>query len=64
LVRKARDEGPQIITLCGEDSVVVVSANEFHKLARRPKGMLTEFFRKSPLAGVAFDLSRSRDTGR
>ncbi len=63
LVRKAREEGPQVITLRGRDAVVVVSANEFGKLSR-PRGSLVDFFRKSPLAGVDLDLDRSRDTGR
>jgi len=63
LVRKARAEGPQVITLRGRDAVVVVSANEFGKLSR-PRGSLVDFFRKSPLAGVNLDLDRSRDTGR
>lgn len=63
LVRKAREEGPQVITLRGRDAVVVVSANEFGKLSR-PRGSLVDFFRKSPLAGVDLDLVRSRDTGR
>jgi prevent-host-death family protein len=63
LVRKAREEGPQVITLHGRDAVVVVSANEFGKLSR-PRGSLVDFFRKSPLARVKLDLDRSRDTGR
>ena len=63
LVRKARAEGPQVITLRGRDAVVVVSANDFGKLSR-PRGSLVDFFRKSPLAGVDLDLDRSRDTGR
>jgi prevent-host-death family protein len=63
LVRKAREEGPQVITLRGRDAVVVVSANEFGKLSR-PRGSLVNFFRKSPLAGAKLDLDRSRDTGR
>jgi len=63
LVRKAREEGPQVITLRGRDAVVVVSANEFGKLSR-PRGSLVDFFRKSPLAGVKLDLDRSTDTGR
>ena len=63
LVRKARAEGPQVITLRGHDAVVVVSANEFRKLSR-PRGSLVDFFRKSPLAGVNLDLDRSTDTGR
>ncbi|OGA30994.1 MAG: prevent-host-death protein [Betaproteobacteria bacterium RIFCSPLOWO2_12_FULL_62_13b] len=63
LVRKAREEGPQVITLRGRDAVVVISANEFGKLSR-PHGSLVDFFRKSPLAGVKLDLDRSADTGR
>lgn len=63
VVRKARSEGPQVITLHGEDAAVVVSTRDYHKLSR-PKGRLVEFFRKSPLAGVDLDLTRSRDTGR
>ena len=63
LVRKARAEGPQMITLRGRDAVVVVSAKEFGKLSR-PRGSLVDFFRKSPLAGVKLDLARSTDTGR
>ena len=63
LVRKAREEGPQVITLRGRDAVVVVSANDFGKLSR-PRGSLVDFFRKSPLVGVDLALDRSRDTGR
>ncbi len=63
LVRKAREDGPQVITLRGRDAVVVVSANEFGKLSR-PRGTLIDFLRKSPLAGVNLDLARSTDTGR
>ena len=63
LVRRAQEEGPQIITLRGHDAVVVVSAEEFKKLSH-PKESLVDFFRNSPLFGVELDLARSRDTGR
>lgn len=62
LVRKACEEGPQVITLRGRDAVVVVSADEFGKLSR-PRGSLVDFFRKSPLAGMNLDLARNTDTG-
>ena len=64
VVRKAREEGPQTITLHGVDAVVVVDAQEYSKLARKPRGTLVEFFRKSLLAGFSLNISRSRDTGR
>jgi prevent-host-death family protein len=63
LVRKARDEGPQVITVHGADAAVVLSAEQYAKLARR-KGTLVDFFRKSPLVGEELDLTRSRDRGR
>lgn len=64
VVRKASDEGPQVITLRGDDAVVVVAADEYARLTRQPRGALVDFFRESPLNGVALDLTRSRDTGR
>jgi prevent-host-death family protein len=63
LVRKARDEGPQVITVHGTDAAVVMSAEQYAKLARR-KGTLVDFFRKSPLMGEELNLTRSRDRGR
>ena len=64
VVRKASEEGPQVITLRGDDAVVVVAADEYVRLTRRPKGSLVDFFRQSPLGGLALNLARSRDTGR
>ena len=43
-VRKAREEGPQVITLCGDDAVVVLAADDDQKLQRKPKGNLVDFF--------------------
>ncbi len=63
VVRKARSEGPQVITLHGTDAAVVVSTKDFDRMSKR-KGRLVEFFRKSPMAGVDLDLKRIRDTGR
>ena len=64
VVRKASDEGPQVITLRGDDAVVVVAANEYARLTRKQQGSIVDFFRKSPLGEVELDLTRSRDTGR
>ena len=64
LVRKAADEGPQVITLRGDDAVVVIAAQDYRKLTSKPKEGLVEFLRDSPLAKISLDLERSRDTGR
>ena len=63
VVRKARSEGPQVITLHGADAAVVVSARDFVRMSQR-KGKLVDFFRKSPLVGVDLDIARPRDAGR
>lgn len=63
LVRKARDEGPQVITLHGRDAAVVVSARDYARKAGRAES-LAEFVRRSPLAGIALEIGRSRDAGR
>ena len=63
VVKKAREDGPQIITVHGTDAVVIVGADQYRKLSRR-KGTLVDFFRRSPLVGIDIDLARSEDTGR
>lgn len=63
LVRKARSEGPQVITLHGRDAVVVLAASEFKRMVPQ-RGSLAEFLRTSPLSGVDLDLRRGRDAGR
>jgi len=63
VVRKAQSEGPQVITLHGNDAAVVVSAKDYGRLSRR-RGKIVDFFRKSPLVGVELDLARDKNTGR
>ena len=66
LFRRARSEGPQVITRQGKDAVVMLSDDEYRQLvgkANQPKN-LVEFFRTSPLVGVELDLERVRDEGR
>ena len=63
VVRKARNEGPQIIT-CG----VTTPGGGCRGPVRAPypqtQRHLVDFLRKSPLGTVALDLTRSCDTGR
>lgn len=66
LVRRALASGPQRVTRNGRDAVVVLSAEEYERLAA-PRDLIT-FMRESPLADVfrtgELDLTRPRDTGR
>ena len=66
LFRRARSEGPQVVTRQGKEHVVVLPAEQFAQLtkrARQPRS-LVQFFAESPLAGIKLDLRRSKDAGR
>jgi prevent-host-death family protein len=60
VVRKAREQGPQMITLRGRDAVVILDAGEHHKI-KAPRGTLAEFFQRSPLSEVQLE---TRGDGR
>ena len=64
--RRARDEGPQLVTRQGKEGVVILPLEEFDQLvdrARKPKS-LVRFFAESPLVGLQLNLERSQDSGR
>jgi antitoxin Phd len=66
LFRRARSEGPQLITRQGKECVVMISDEHYERLvgkAHQPKNLL-QFFRESPLVGVELDLERDKDGGR
>ena len=64
--RKARTEGPQLITRQGKEGVVMMPVEQFDRLAvraRQPRS-LVQFFRESPLVGIELDFERDQDPGR
>jgi antitoxin Phd len=64
--RRARTEGPQLITRQGKEGVVMMAEEQYERLvgkSHQPKN-LVQFFRQSPLVGVELDLERDRDPGR
>jgi prevent-host-death family protein len=63
LVERARQSGPQIITLRGREAVVVLSVEEYRKITA-PHARLTQFLRGSPLVGIDVDLARSPEPAR
>jgi prevent-host-death family protein len=61
LVRRALDEGPQVVTRHGQEAVVVVSADEYRRLTG------TGDFKQFLLAGPdlsELDLARPRELAR
>jgi antitoxin Phd len=66
LFRRARAEGPQLITRQGKEGVVMISDEKYEQLigrSRQPKSIV-QFFRQSPLVGVKLDLERGKDEAR
>ena len=66
LFRRARTDGPQVVTCHGKEAVVVISGEEYERLARKshqPRS-LVQFFRQSPLVGVELDLEREKGEAR
>jgi len=60
LVRKARDEGPQRVTIRGRDAVVVVASDEFNTLqAHAARRSLRELLANSPLLDFEFGTASS-----
>lgn len=63
VVRHAREDGPQRVSVRGHDAVVVMSIEEFERLApAKPKVPLVEFMESLHLEGLDFD--REPDYGR
>jgi prevent-host-death family protein len=63
VVRRARDDGPQVVTKRGVETVVVMSHEDYLQLLK-PDRSLVELMRQSPLVGARFDLDRRRDKPR
>jgi prevent-host-death family protein len=63
VVRHARKDGPQRVTVRGQDAVVVMSVEEFDRLApEKPRAPFVTFMESLHLDGL--DLEREMDRGR
>ena len=62
LVRRACEEGPQRITVRGEDAVVVISAADFARMltSLRPERSLHALLSESPLRDLKFGAEGER----
>jgi prevent-host-death family protein len=61
VVRRARDEGPQLVTVHGRDEVVVVAAAEFRRLkGDRTGAALVEAMQASPHKEISLAPKRAR----
>lgn len=63
VVRHAREEGPQRVSVRGRDAVVVMSVEEFERLVpEKPRLPFLDFMESLHLDGL--DLDREPDRGR
>ena len=54
-VIKAAAEKPQIITIRGKETAVIISCEEYRRIAS-PKKSIVELFQSSPLYGIELEL--------
>ena len=63
VVEEAMKSGPQVITKRGTEAVIVLSYEDYRRLAAAGQP-LSEFFRESPLAAVEIELQRDTSAAR
>lgn len=65
VVRKAKTEGPQRITVHGREEVVIVSIEEYRRATGQPTGeVLVRLLQDSPLREVDFERVRTKSPVR
>lgn len=65
VVRKAKTEGPQRITVHGREEVVIVSVEEYRRARGEKTGQaLVDLLKESPLRDVDFDRKPERSPVR
>ncbi|MFZ2491482.1 MAG: type II toxin-antitoxin system Phd/YefM family antitoxin [Thermoanaerobaculia bacterium] len=61
VVRRAKTEGPQRVTVHGREEVVIVSVEDYRRVTGERSGRaLVELMQASPLAGVDLDRVRTQ----
>jgi prevent-host-death family protein len=63
LIKACLNHGPQIVTKRGKETAVLLSIEEYRRLAR-PQDDLIDFFQHSPLKDFDLDLERSKELPR
>jgi prevent-host-death family protein len=63
LVERAQNDGPQVVTKHGKETVVILSVEDYGKITK-PKVNLFNFIQESPLRGISLDISRDKNAPR
>jgi prevent-host-death family protein len=62
LVERARNEGPQVVTKHGRDAVVIVAVEDYRRMAREDRDLIS-FIQSAPDFAL-LELDRADDHGR
>jgi len=61
VVRRAKTEGPQRVTVHGREEVVIVSVEEYRRVKGEPTGQaLVTLLHESPLGDITIERTRTR----
>lgn len=63
VIKSARKEGPQQVTVRGKPSAVVISVEEYEAMRRQRPGFV-ELMRNSPLVGAEIVIERDNSPAR
>jgi prevent-host-death family protein len=63
VVHEAHESGPQIITVHGKESAVVMTVEDYRRLCARQEN-LADFLLHSPLRGSGLEIERFQGLGR
>jgi prevent-host-death family protein len=63
VIKKAKKEGPQSITVYGEATAFVISKEDYERL-KRPRVSFVEFMSSSPLYGLELEFKREQTLAR
>ena len=63
LIRTAKTQGPQAITLHGREEAVILSKKDYNRLKKNAPN-LVEFFKGSPFHGLDLKIQRNKTASR
>lgn len=63
MLRTCEEEGPQMLSVRGEERAVLLSKLDYEKLIGKQPHLI-DFLRASPLVGVPLDLQRDKSLDR
>lgn len=63
VVKEARKSGPQVISIRGKDALVVLSMEDYQRLAPKEDN-LADFLLSSPLRGSGIEIEREQNLDR